>query len=205
LKIRLAVESSDEKTSQVNGDRKIYAFWPLMAMAVPAAISATLIVSLLPTRLNELGFELTFGGFSVMVFGVAGGVGTFFWAILAHKKCEMKCSIAACLVGVPFLLAYMLFIDNRLATCLLFIGAFCCGAAYPLMVTMARYARGLKLGQRMAYMVGGSWGVASIVLLLLSPIYERLGVQTILVLTPAGFVMSAFVGFNILRTTSKQS
>lgn len=204
LKIRLAVESSDDKCVPFDAGRERFAFWPLMIMAVPAAISSTLIVALLPTRLSELGFALTFGGFSLMIFGVAGGLGSFFWAGLAHKRSEMKCTIAACLVGVPLLFGYMLLIDNKAAMFLLFAGAFCCGAAYPLMVTMARYAVGPKLGQRMGFMVGGAWGIGSVALLLVSPMAERLGVYAILVLTPLGFAVSGLMGINILRTRSKQ-
>ena len=203
LRIQLAVESLDENSAPVEAERERFTFWPLMIMAVPMAISSTLIVSLLPTRLNELGFALTFGGFSLMIFGVAGGIGSFFWAMLAHKKCEMKYTIAASLVGVPLLLGYMFLMDNRAAVWLLFGGAFCCGAAYPLMVTMARYAKGPKLGQRMGFMVGGAWGIGSVALLLLSPIGEWLGVQAILVLTPLGFAISGCMGINILRTMLK--
>jgi MFS transporter, FSR family, fosmidomycin resistance protein len=204
LKIRLAVESSEENAALSDVGGGGFTFWPLMMMAVPAAISSTLIVAFLPTRLNELEFALTFGGFSIMMFGLAGGVGTFFWAWLAHRRCEMKCTIAACLAGVPLLFGYMLLIDNKAAVYLLFAGASCCGAAYPLIVTMARYARGPKLGQRMGFIVGGAWGIASVVLLLLSPIAERFGVQTVLVFTPVGFAVSGFVGINILRTMSKR-
>jgi len=48
-------------------------------MTVPAGISTTIIAHLLPTVLNEAGFELTFGGYSMTVYGLGGALGSFLW------------------------------------------------------------------------------------------------------------------------------
>jgi MFS family permease len=118
------------------------------------------------------GFELTFGGYSTSMFGLGGAIGSFVWANIARKKDEMKCSIAALFLVVPFLMAYLLLINNRRAIWLLFGAGFCAIAAYILMITLSRHAKGLNLGQRMGFMLGGTWALANIVFMALLPAAE---------------------------------
>jgi MFS family permease len=122
--------------------------------------------------LNELGFELTFGGYSTSMFGLGGAVGSFVWANIARKKDELKCSIAALFLVVPFLVIYLIFINDRAAIWLLFGAGFCAIAAYILMITLSRHAKGLNLGQRMGFMLGGTWALANIVFMALLPAAE---------------------------------
>jgi MFS family permease len=169
-----------------------------MAMAMPAAVSTTVLVTLLPTVLNELGFELTFGGFSTMMFGLGGAVGSFVWANIARKKGELKCSIAALFLVLPFLVAYLALIDNKMAIWILFGVGFCAIAAYILMITLSRYATGLSLGQRMGFMVGGTWALASIVFMALLPVTEHFGTNVILKFTPLGYLCSGAFGLFVM-------
>ena len=61
LKIRLAVERKGHGNKQARIKEPGLSFWLIMTMALPAAVSTTILTSLLPTVLNELGFKLTFG------------------------------------------------------------------------------------------------------------------------------------------------
>ena len=79
LKIRLAVEPRvpSERRGQTPGACRL-PFWFIFAMAMPAAASTTVLALLLPTVLvDELGFKLTFGGFSTTMFGLGGAAGSF--------------------------------------------------------------------------------------------------------------------------------
>lgn len=198
LRIRLAVERTEHYESAAQKSQIRLPFRLILAMAVPAAVSTTIIASLLPTALNELGFELTFGGFSATMFGLGGAVGSFFWAHLAHKKGELKCSVVALLLVIPFLVLYFIFIESRMAIWILFGAGFCAVSAYILMITLSRQAKGLTLGQRMGFMVGGTWMVAYIVFIPLLQIAEHFGSDIVLKFSPLGYLLSGAFGLYVM-------
>jgi len=173
-------------------------FWHVVLMGLPAATSTTLVFSLVPTYLDELGFELTFGGAASAVFGIGGALGPFLWALAAHRKGDLPCAMWAFALSFPFMLLYVLFSDHRPAVWMLFGVGFCSMSAYILTITLSRYATGLKLGQRMAFIVGGTWGIANIVFIALSPVAERFGTPLVLKLTPAGYLLSALLALRLM-------
>ncbi len=198
LRIRLAVERKVRKKNEARTGGNCLPFWLIMAMAMPAAVSTLVLANLLPTVLDELDFELTFGGFSTMMFGLGGAAGSFVWAAIAHRKGELRCSIAALFLVVPFLVAYLLLINNRMAICILFAVGFCAIAAYILMITLSRYATGLSLGQRMGFIAGGTWALAGIVFMALLPVAEHFGTNVILKFTPLGYLFSGLFGLFVM-------
>ena len=205
LRIRLAVEPKVRNTNKRDGYENRLPFWFIFAMAMPAAVSTIVLASLLPTVLNEIGFELTFGGFSATMFGLGGAVGSFIWAGIAHKKGELRCSVIAFFLTVPFLVAYLIFMDKTTAIWMMFGTGFCSISAYTLMITLARDTTGPNLGRRMGFMVGGTWGLANIVFLALLPAIEYLGADTILKFTPVGYVLSAVFGLFIMFWVRRQT
>ena len=198
LRVRLAVEHKSSNRKKDGAPQNRLPFWLIMTMAIPAAVSTTVLANLLPTVLNELGFELTFGGFSATMFGLGGAIGSFVWANIARKKDELKCSIAALFLVIPFIVIYLIFISNRSAIWLLFGAGFCAIAAYILMITISRHAAGLSLGQRMGFMVGGTWALANIVFMALLPAAEHLGTNFILKFTPLGYLFSGLFGLWVM-------
>ena len=198
LRIRLAVERTVYDKDAAQQIQSWLPFWFILVMAVPAAVSTTIIVSLLPTVLNELGFELTFGGLSTTMFGLGGAVGSFVWAHVAHKKGELKCSVAALFFVVPFLVLYLVFINSRMAIWMLFGAGFWAISAYILMITLSRQAKGLTLGQRMGFMLGGTWALAYLVFMALLPAAEHFGSDVILKFSPIGYVISGAFGLYIM-------
>ena len=203
LRVRLAVERTvyDKKTTQQ--DKNLLPFRLILMMAVPAAVSTTIIASLLPTVLNELGFGLTFGGLSATMFGLGGAVGSFVWAHVAHKKGELKCSVAALFFVIPFIVLYLVFIHSRMAIWLLFGAGFWAISAYILMITLSRQAKGLTLGQRMGFMVGGTWALAYLVFIPLLQIAEHFGSDVILKFSPLGYVLSGAFGLYVMLKARK--
>jgi FSR family fosmidomycin resistance protein-like MFS transporter len=198
LRIRLAVERKGrEKDRAQIGNRRL-SFWLIMAMSIPAAISTTILANLLPTVLSELGFKLTFGGFSTTMFGLGGAIGSFVWAHIASRKGELKSSIVSLFLVIPFMVAYLVFIENRIAIWILFGAGFCAVSAYILMITLSRHAAGLNLGQRMGFMVGGTWALANIVFMALLPVAERFGSVSLLRFVPLGYLFSALIGIYLV-------
>ena len=203
LKVRLAVEpkTPNESGTQATSDRRL-PFWFIFAMAMPAAVSTTILAVLLPTVLNELGFELTFGGYSTTMFGLGGAAGSFVWAYMARKRDELSCTIAALFLTLPFLLAYLVLINHRAAIWILLGTGFCTVSAYTLMITLSRHATGPTLGRRMGVMVGGTWALAYVIFmaLLLAAEHFRFETKAILRLTPWGYLFSGLFGsFLVLR------
>lgn len=198
FRIRLAVETDPANPNGTAPARRRLPFWLLMVMSVPAAVSTTTLVSLLPTLLNELGFELTFGGFSTMIYGIGGALGSFIWAAVAHKKGELNCAIISTFLGIAFLVLYLVLISSRMAVWLLFGAGFCTIAAYILMVTLARSATGPNLGRRMGFIVGGTWALSNVGFMALVPVAESFGTHVVLRFTPAGYLLSGAVGLYIV-------
>jgi len=200
LRVRLAIERTVYYKNAAKQAKSWLPFWLILLMAMPAAVSTTIISSLLPTVLNELGFGLTFGGLSATMFGLGGAVGSYVWAHVAHKKGELKCTIAALFLVIPFLVLYLILIHSRMAIWMLFGAGFCAISAYILMITLSRQAKGLTLGQRMGFMVGGTWALAYVVFIPLLRAAEHFGSDVILKFSPLGYVLSgAFALYIMLK------
>jgi FSR family fosmidomycin resistance protein-like MFS transporter len=204
LRVRLAVERTVYYEPVAQKSQSWLPFSLILAMAVPAAVSTTIIASLLPTALNELGFKLTFGGLSATMFGLGGAIGSFVWAHVAHKKGELKCSVAALFLAIPFLVLYLVFINNRVAIWILFGAGFSAVSAYILMITLSRRAKGLTLGQRMGFMVGGTWMVAYIVFIPLLRVAEHFGSDVVLKFSPLGYLLSGVFGLYVIHKSRSQ-
>lgn len=174
-------------------------FWAVLLTGLPAGISTTVVLQLAPTYLNEIGYELTFGGFSTATFGWGSVAGPFFWAVVARKKGDLSCSVWAFLLSAPFMVLYLVFIRHAAAAWLLFGVGFFSMSAYVLTITLARNAHGLNLGQRMAFILGGTWGISMVIFLALVPVADWVGAGAVLRFTPAGYVLSGLLALYVLR------
>jgi len=204
LRVRLAVESSGRPESRNRRDQNRLSFWPVMLMATLAGISTCTVVWIVPQKLALDGFELTFGGYSVMMFSLGGGAGAFFWAAAANRFGDLLCTLVSILLGVFLTAVYAALIGQQQAVWLLFAASFCAFGSYPLLVSMGRIAAGPRLGRRMGLMVGGTWGIASLFPMALAPVAKHYGVGTILLWSPAGYAAACLVCLHIMlrfRTT----
>lgn len=201
-KVRLAVEHdapNGNGQAILVSSAHVLPFWKVLAIGLPAAVSTTIIQQLTPTYLHERGFDLAFGGFAVAMFGWGGAVGPFLWTVIAHRKGDLPTLVWAFLLSSPFLVLYLIFADHRAAAWLLFGVGFSSMSAYILTVTLARESRGFNLGRRMALIVGGTWGIATLVLMIVAPLADWVGTGLILKFTPAGYVLSALWAFLVLQ------
>ena len=200
-KVRLAVEHEAVNTNgrTTHSSAHVLPFWKVLFIGLPAAVSTTVILQLTPTYLHELGFDLTFGGFSTAMFGWGSTVGPFVWTAIAHRKGDLRSSIWAFLLSTPFIVLYLVFSERAAAAWLLFGVGFSSMSAYILTIALARESRGSNLGQRMAFIVGGTWGIATIAFMILAPVADWAGTGLVLKLTPAGYVLSGLFAFCVLR------
>ena len=198
LRIRLAVDGSTDRNEAALSPDQHISLWPLVALGIPVATGALVIPSLLPTCLHDLGFELTFCGFSAFLYGAGAAAGSLFWGSVVRQQRYLHCVVGTLVVGAILLYGYLQCLEHRLAVWLLLIAAFWVGAAYPLIVTLARYARGPGLGARMAWIVGGTWGAANLILLALGPVGERLGVHAVLTIGCCFNLVAAVFGLVLI-------
>ncbi len=201
VRVRLSTEQSnaDPASSRAQSRRDSLPFWKVLLIGLPAGISTTVVLQLMPTYLNELGFPLKFGGFSTAMFGWGGAVGPFLWAALARKRGDLTCSAWAFLLSFPLITLYVVFAAYHQAVWLLLGVGFCSMSAYILTITLARDAHGANLGRRMALIVGGTWGIAMVAFLVLAAVADLVGTGPVLKLTPAGYLISAVLAFWVLR------
>jgi FSR family fosmidomycin resistance protein-like MFS transporter len=190
FRIRLAVERDEPARRAKQGPSEPVSFWLIMAIATLGACSSQTLCWIVPQRISEMGAELTLGGLAVSVFSLAGGIGGIVMSRRAHRFGEMVLIRRMLMAGIPFIVAYLFWIENRWAVAVLFVGSFFCFGAYPIMVSAARHSEGLNLGRRMGLIVGGIWLVACLLPMLLGPIASRFGTAPILFCVPMGFILS---------------
>jgi FSR family fosmidomycin resistance protein-like MFS transporter len=204
LKTQLAVEDSGS-TTNVQEKSSQHSIWSIYVMLLPAGISSAVMMSLLPSRLYELGYSLTYGGLANMMIGIGAVAGSLILAYLASNGRELFYVIIAAFITIPFFLLYLFWMEQAAAIGLLLPYGFFAMALFPLIVSLARHARGVNLGFRMGLICGGIWGAAHIVLMGLSPIAEKFGIQTILNFIWIGYLISAFIGIILYRKSLRCS
>lgn len=179
-------------------------FWPLLAIAIPLTISSCFVPSLVPSCLHdEYGFSLSFGGAAGFAYGVGGAVGALSLGYLARKRGEMRFVLPMLAASVPLMAAYVLLLQHRWAVLILPGVGFALAGTYPLLVSLAKNTRGLGLGQRMAWIVGGAWGVAAVVLLVAGIVADHIGIRPVLHLTYLSAALSAVIAWRYRKLYSR--
>jgi FSR family fosmidomycin resistance protein-like MFS transporter len=190
LRVRLSQESPDSDAAPVSSVQTV-PFWPLYITTVVAGSASSVLVWAIPQAIDKAGFELTFGGFSVMLFSLAGGVGGMLISRRAARQGELKMCIWMLAAGVPFGFLYPGLITHHWSAVLIAVTGLLCYGAYPLMVSMARQSRGGNLGRRMGLIVGGTWLIAGFMPRLLAPVAQKTSLNFVLLLAPLGYLIAA--------------
>lgn len=190
LRVRLAAQNAESDAAVISPERAV-PFWPLYITTVVAGSASSVLVWAIPQALAKADFDLTFGGFSVMLFSLAGGIGGMLASRRAAQKGELTICVWMLAAGVPFGLLYPCLISHRLSSLLIAVAGLLCYGAYPLMVSMARQSRGGNLGRRMGLIVGGTWLIAGFVPRLMAPIALKTSLKFVLFLAPLGYLVAA--------------
>lgn len=167
-------------------------FWLVFIAALPFNIAMMCFTQLVPSRLGEVGFSLKEGGIASMMFAAGSAFGSLGWSLLARKIGQINTIIISVFSGLVFLFRYLDSIESNNIWLLLLAGL-TTGSAFPFIVTIARNARGMVIGQRMGYIVGGAWGVASLFMIYAGRLAERIGLQPVLNVMPWLFMLSALL------------
>lgn len=192
--LRLPVES-DKAQEEVKPRDNIPSipYGPLFVMAAILATCSQIQATLLPSYLHEeVGFSLSFSGFSFTLFGLGGMVGAVTWGALAPRLGHLRVLLFATLVGAPLTALYLwLAPHTKAAAALLAFTGFIVYTGFPLCITLARYAAtSMRFSQRMGLISGGSWGIAAMVMWALGPLTDVTGLGSLLHLIWIGYLIA---------------
>ncbi len=159
-----------------------WSFRSLMLIAFLLNMGSITIQNLLPTWLvNDLGLGLPFGGLSAMLFGAGSAAGSLTIGVLIRKRPAKPFILGGLALGVPVLIGYLLLAQYRAAALLICLAGLLASSGYPILVAMARNAEGGPgLSARMALIVGGTWGLAGIMLLPIGQLAYRIGLAPVM-------------------------
>ena len=192
--IRLAVEfptpAAKEKPAK---DISPWSFRNLFCIALLMNIATTLYQYLLPTYLHGLGYELSFGGFCLMLFGAGSAVGSMALGAMIRRRNPAPFVLTGFAVGIPLTMLYFFF-PRWGGSWLLSLGiGLLVSSEFPLLVSFARNVSGsgLGLGMRLAGIVGGTWGLAGVAFMGFGQLADRIGLDRIMHFTWI-FYLAAF-------------
>ncbi len=199
FRVRLAVEESAGSHAPRNNNPRSAArsaptspltFREVFLVATLINTGCIVIQALLPTYLNGFHFSLIFGGASAMLFGAGAGLGAFATSFVVRRHPTLRVIQLEILAGVPLLLLYLLLARHREAIFLVFFAGALVGAGFPQLVVLARSAaNGPSLGARMGLIVGGTWGIAGVVLLGVGALGDAVGLTPAMLTSPFFFLL----------------
>ncbi len=181
-KIKLAVESGSGGAQASSPlERGRWSFRHLFLIALFLNSGSAIIQALLPSYLNAAGFSLSFGGISAMLFGIGSAGGSLAIGLWGKRLKPSFFVIGGLGCGIPLVIAYLLLSSSPSACILMLFAGLFASSSFPLIVAMARSAaNGPALGTRMGVIVGGTWGVAGLFLLLAGQIASRIGIAPVM-------------------------
>ena len=165
-------------------DPRHWSFRRLMVLSFFLNTGTLTVQSLLPTRLVDLGYSLTFGGFRSMLFGLGSSAGSLLAGHLAKRYGSGTLVIAGLSIGTPLTLACLCAPGASFLPPFLVLAGMTAAASFPLIVAMAgSLPGGGDLGTRLAWLVGGTWGAAGLAFLLIGQLADAFGSGVILLAT----------------------
>lgn len=188
-RIRLAVEKPGRGNSgRATLPESPFTFWQIFFLASLLNTGCAIMQGLLPSFLNTLGYSLVVGGFGAMLFGLGAGIGALYTGKLIRKYPVVGCIQAEMAVGLPLLILFLMLAEAGWSLLLVPLTGALVGAGFPQLVVLARTAPGgPSLGARMGLIVGGSWGVAGVLLLAVGRAADLWGLDKAMFLAPLAF------------------
>ncbi len=177
--VRLALDRPAGKDAKNAEDLSApWSFRSLLVIAFFLNTGTVTIQMLLPTLLNKLGFPLSFGGFSAMMFGIGSATGSIAIGFLVKKYKPQWFIFGGLLFGVPAVAVYFSILQNSAACLLVLFAGLLASSGYPLLVALSRNApNGPGLSSRMALIVGGTWGFAGVFFLGIGQFGAHFGIE----------------------------
>lgn len=169
----------------------------LYAIGLMVAIQGGTLLFFAPKLFHELYGSEGLGGKANFLFGLFGGLSSYGYAWIADRRNPYNVAIFGQALGIVPL--FMFFASPDAGGKIIAMGLIgvTMGGIYPVIAALAIEARGLTFGVRSALMLGGLWGVASIVALIMAQFPDR-GIPletTMSVVRVLPFVSLALLGY----------
>lgn len=151
-------------------------FWPLLLVSMFLGVSIGLFLAVISSH-----YELAFGpaarswsGWVLMVVGVTGSLASFWWGHMTKKHDYYKVVLLTQALTVPLFIV-MAYAPSPAAgfAAALPLSLFAPGAVYPVSVSLVRNASGLTQSMRAGLVVGGTWGMSALVVMLSGWLLKR--------------------------------
>jgi len=170
-----------------------WSFASLLVIGLFMNMGTTTVQALIPSYLVELGFQLQFGGLTAMLFGIGSSIGSIGIGFLVRKRSCVPFVLSGFTLGIPLLILYFRIAHFHISCLLMFAAGLLMSSIFPLLVSLARNAESrFGMSARMGLIVGGTWGLAGIVLLPLGQLATRYGLGNAMQLS-WGFYICALV------------
>lgn len=117
---------------------------------------------LTPTLFKEIYGSEGLGGDASFILGLAGGASSYLYAWLADRGNPFRIALVAQLASLPAMLGFFMVDHAILRIVMVGLIGLTAGGVFPLIASLSRTARGLNIGMRSSLILGGVWGVASL-------------------------------------------
>jgi FSR family fosmidomycin resistance protein-like MFS transporter len=145
-------------------------FGALLTLGGLLGITITLLMTFFPKHLETFLTKeqaLVWGGAALGIISISGALSSYLWGVLSRRVSVLRLLAAGQLVAALILL---LLIHTRSVTGVVcfsvLAGLFAGSAFFPNIATLARHAYGLTPGLRAGLMIGGSWSIGSMCVIL---------------------------------------
>ncbi len=195
--ITLLTDKQSKQPKQTEKPDYTWNFPQLFLIALLLNIGATILQALLPTYLHEsMGFSLKAGGFMALLFGLGSALGSFGGGYLSKKYPIPDLIMLSMAIGIPLLILYIFTCQYLWAGVFIFFAGMFVSSSLPLLVVLSRFSRTtLSIGVKMGVMVGGTWGTAAVIFLLLGAPIEYFGVDKAIKMVVSFYILSLSVAY----------
>lgn len=178
--VKLARDSSGQvKPQESEKDESLHVPWTFASLFVISMflnMGTTLIQLLIPSFLSGLKYSLKFGGMASMIFGIGSSIGSIMIGYLVRKRSAAPFIIGGFILGIPLTVLYFITAMHPWSLALLFSAGLMTSSLFPIFVSLAKNAESkLALSTKMGLIVGGTWGIAGLVMLPIGQIANRFG------------------------------
>jgi len=144
-------------------------FGLLMALGIGMAVAVVVLFTFLSVDLHDRFGRIQgvrWAGIAIAAIGISGTLGSFLWGYLSARRSPFGLIALGQFAAVPL---YLLLINVGTGLPLLaisvLVGPCMGGAFFPVVAMLSRRSRGLTPGLRAGLIIGGTWGVASLVMM----------------------------------------
>ena len=143
---------------------------------------------------------------AAMIFGIGSSVGSISIGYLVRKRSCTPFILGGLALGIPLTVLYFVTASHSWSLALLVGSGLLTSALFPIFVSLAKNAESnLALSTKMGMIVGGTWGIAGIVLLPIGQIANKYGLINTMILSCGFYAIALIIAVLTLKRKSAAS